>query len=145
MKSSGILILLLVIFIIFTWVTIAECGEVTVMFTTDLHLLGEDCNLYPLKSYANDIIMPLWVNLLKPESDNTRTKELSHGDIFLKWTELLLKYMKKVKPQTLKDMKHKGWKITFVEVLNEGYLTLDGKLKQYAHEENHAHIIIFEK
>jgi hypothetical protein len=145
MKNSGILILLLVIFIIFTWVTIAECGEVTVMITTDLHLLGEDCNLYPLKSYANDIIMPLWGYLLKLESDNTITKQFIRSYLSSKWTELLLKYMEKVKPQTLKDIKHKGWKITFVEVLNEDYLTLDGKLKRYAKDEDHAHIIIFEK
>jgi len=151
MKSSGILILLLVIFIIFTLVTIAECGEVTVMFTADLYLLGEDCNLYPLRSYNEKIIIPLWGYLLKLEQDNTKsandtlTKQLIHSDLLSKWTRLLSEYIKKVKPQTLKDMKRKGWKITSVEVLNEGYYTLDSKLKRYAHDEEHAHIFIFEK
>ena len=150
MKSSRILILLFVIFTILTYLSIAECGEVAVMLTENFYSLGEDCKLYPLKSYNEKVIAPLYGYLVGLElgQDNSQRRNdllFMHSDILHKWTELISEYTKKVKPQTLRDMKRTGWKITSVEVLNEGYYTLDSTLKKYARNENHAHIFIFEK
>src|SRR4030067_360715 len=145
MRSSRILILLFVIFTILTYITIAECGEVAVMFTENFYSLGEDCELYPLKSYNGKVIAPLYGYLmgLKLGRDNSERRNdplFMHSDLLHKWTELILEYTKKVKPQTLRDMKRTGWKITSVEVLNEGFYTLDVNLREYARNENHAHI-----
>lgn len=139
----------------FQFVAAAESGEISTMITSDFYYYGEDCELYSLAEFRKKVITPLRSSLpdfekeIEKEVPNATTKEMAGflaNNIWLKGIKLIEKLDKIIPPIKLKDMKKKGWKITYVEKVDCGFYGLSTALKKYMCEkEEPAHIFIFEK
>lgn len=144
-KLFTTMILVAIIFCSFVFGKTADCGEVAAMLTAEFYVEGENCKLYPIDGYYQNIIRPLRDDLEKIESDNKKLKVLVSSSLLMKRINLENENSRKKTPTTLKEMKKKGWKIVSIEVLTGSVYAFDRALKAYAHDDEHAHIFIFEK
>lgn len=152
MKKCLVVSLFVFLILGFQFVTAAESGEISTMITSNFYYYGEDCELYSLAEFRKNFIAPLLSRLpdIEKEIPNVATKEqagvLGRNQIWMEGVKLREKLDKIIPPIKLKDMKKKGWKITYVEKVDCGFYGLSTEFKKYMCDKfEPAHIFIFEK